>query len=114
MKRPTIEDFKNELGMYCKRYFPEAAARVEELLSCYIKLRILISPDLFIAIRYNAQNGRQDFQLIYRGERVFGIDNLKQWHYHPPENPEAHVPCLEPSLEEVFCKVKEVVETGYG
>jgi hypothetical protein len=51
-----------------------------------------------------------DFALIHHRERVFGYDNLKEWHYHPFESPEKHIPCEEPALEKIIEEIKKVLE----
>jgi len=45
----------------------------------------------------------------YVGERVYGVDNLRSWHYHPFQAVEQHLPCPEPSVDEVFEKIKGIV-----
>jgi hypothetical protein len=47
--------------------------------------------------------------LILEGERVFGYDKVKTWHCHPFEDPSQHVPCAEPTIEQVFAEVVEVI-----
>jgi hypothetical protein len=56
--------------------------------------------ELFIAVRYNARNERMDFALIRDGKRVFGYDNLKEWHCHPSADPSQHIPCAKPSVDQ--------------
>jgi len=64
--------------------------------------------NIFLAVRYNARNGRMDFALIQNQQRIFGYDNLKNWHYHPSENPNEHVFCSEPTIEQIVTEVKAV------
>lgn len=67
--------------------------------------------DFFIEVYFNAENQRQSYALISKGQRAFGCDNLVGWHYHPPENPDQHNFCqIEPSLEEIFARLKETAE----
>jgi len=44
---------------------------------------------------------RQNYALIRRDKRICGYDNLSGWHCHPPKNPEKHIFCKKPYLEEV-------------
>lgn len=65
--------------------------------------------DVFIAVRYNTRNARMDFALIQNQERIFGFDNLKEWHYHPFENPEQHILCEQPAIEQIIAQIKSVL-----
>ena len=70
-----------------------------------------MTEELFAEVYYNAENQRQSYALISKGQRVFGCDNLLGWHYHPRENPEQHNFCqVDPSLEDIFIRVKETAE----
>lgn len=64
-----------------------------------IKLRVELGADRFIDALFNDRNHRTDLTVIERGRRVLGYDNLGGWHRHPPESPDAHEACEEPSLE---------------
>lgn len=75
-----------------------------------LKVKIHIDDDYFIALRYNARNGRFDAALIKDNQRIFGYDNLKQWHYHPYENPSEHIPCAEPSIEKIISDSRKYYE----
>jgi hypothetical protein len=66
--------------------------------------------NLFLAVRYNARNGRTDFALIFNKSRVFGYDNLNDWHYHPFENPSEHIFCKEPGIDKIISEIKSVVD----
>ena len=74
-----------------------------------LKARIAIEKRLYIDVHYNAMNGRLNFALILEGERVFGYDKVKTWHRHPFEDPSQHVPCAEPTIEQIFAEVVEVI-----
>ena len=70
-----------------------------------------MAEEFFIEVYYSAENQRQSYALISKGQRVFGCDNLFGWHYHPRENPDQHNFCqAEPSLEEIFTQLKETAD----
>jgi hypothetical protein len=73
-----------------------------------LKANIHLIENLFIALRYNSRNERIDVALIQGNKRIFGYDNLKQWHYHPLENPDKHIPCDKPSLDKIFSDIKKI------
>lgn len=66
-----------------------------------------------MAVRYNARNERTDFALIKNNRRIIGYDNLKQWHYHPYEDPSKHIPCEKPSINTIFYEIRKVVDFLY-
>ena len=78
----------------------------------FLKARIAIEKKLFIDVYCNVMNGRLSFALILEGERVFGYDKVKTWHRHPFEDSSQHVPCAEPTLEQVFSEMAEVISTS--
>lgn len=63
-----------------------------------IKLRVDLDEDRFIDVFFNSRNRRTDLALIERGRRVFGYDNLGEWHLHPLDAPDRHEVCDEPDL----------------
>lgn len=70
------------------------------------KANYYFAENIFLAVRYNARNGRTDFALILNHQRVFGFDNLKAWHYHPYENPAEHIFCEEPTIDRIITETK--------
>jgi len=106
----NVDEFQAEVAKQRDRFFPQTPIEPLKRLSNYIQLRIKLSEDLFIAVRYNAQNGRQDFALIHKGKRIFGYDNLKSWHYHPFDEPDEHINCPKPSISKIFKEMKKLIK----
>jgi hypothetical protein len=77
---------------------PSATVEVVARMLVLIKLRVDLDADRFIDVFFNSRNRRTDLSLIEGGRRVFGYDNLGDWHCHPPEAPELHVACSEPNV----------------
>ena len=104
----NVDVFLSELKNSLKKHFTKY--RFEILLNTprSIKANIHLYENLLIAVRYNARNERMDFALIQNNQRIFGYDNLKEWHYHPVENPDDHIPCEKPSIDEIISKIKKV------
>jgi hypothetical protein len=46
-----------------------------------------------------------DFALIRDGKRVFGYDNLKEWHCHPSDDPSRHIPCEKPPVDHIISEI---------
>lgn len=63
-----------------------------------VKIKAEINSDTFINIFYNAETAKHSFALIKQGKRIFGIDNTRNWHIHPFENPENHLETTNTSL----------------
>lgn len=57
-----------------------------------IKIKATVNNETFISIFYNSETQKYSFTLIRNNKRIFGMDNTKQWHIHPFEDPDAHLP----------------------
>jgi len=79
---------------------PSATVEVVARTIIVIKLRVDLDEGRFIDVFFNSRNRRADLSLIDDGRRIFGYDNLGDWHCHPPEAPERHEPCAEPDIED--------------
>jgi hypothetical protein len=112
-----MQTYEQELDNFLTRLQTEARQRWEDVPVVtlnrrvnFLKARIAIENRLFIDVYYNAMNKRLNFALIFEGERVFGYDKVKTWHRHPFEDPSQHVPCVEPTLKQIFAEVVEVID----
>ena len=94
-----------------KKFFPLVTLQYEIVRNIHLYVRITFQQDLFIDIYANSETERKDFALIHKNERTYGVDNLKGWHYHPFGEIGKHLPCKEPSVEEVFENMKNIIET---
>ena len=101
-----IDPFLNNLQDALRKNFAEY--RIEYLLKTpkSLKAKIYLSESYFIAVRYNARNGRVEVALIKDDQRIFGCDNLKEWHIHPYEDPSDHVPCAPPTIGKIIHDTK--------
>ncbi len=108
----SIPSFKKELLSNQKKYFSQYRFTYIEKRTIIIEMRINISQDSFIEIYYNSMTDKKCYTLIKNRKRIFGYDNYKHWHFHPVENPDNHIPCKEPSIEEVFLKIKDILISG--
>jgi hypothetical protein len=106
----VIDNFLQEIEIYLKNNF--AKYEIEILLKTEksLKVKIYFDKIFFIAIRYNTRNERMDFALIYNKARIFGYDNLKNWHYHPFEDSDKHIPCNKPSVDKMLSDIKEIYD----
>jgi hypothetical protein len=107
----TLRDFLDELRRVAQLVFPKAAFDYTIVRLTHLSLRITINEETFVDVYFNEETHRTDYALIHRGERVYGVDNLKGWHYHPFQAVEQHLPCPEPSVQEVFEKMRGIAET---
>jgi hypothetical protein len=101
-----LKNLENSLNTHFSGY------RIEYLIQSLqsLKAKIHLEGDYFIAVRYNARNGRTDVALVSNNQRIFGYDNLKKWHFHPYENPSMHVFCEPPSMKKVISDTKKYYE----
>lgn len=101
-----ISKFLEELQTAINKYFPNSSIHYILRTSKSLKLNIILKKGIVVAVRYNSRNNRSDFALIENDRRIFGYDNLKNWHYHPFDDPEIHIECEEPSLEKIFTEIE--------
>jgi len=55
-----------------------------------VKIKATVNEKTFISIFYNASTQKYSFAVIRNNKRIFGVDNTKNWHIHPFENPDSH------------------------
>lgn len=105
MTPPEVETFLAEISASLTRLYPSYTLEFLLRTPKSLKANVHLRERLFIAVRYNARNGRMDFALIRDGKRVFGYDNLKEWHCHPSADPSRHIPCEKPSVDQVISEI---------
>lgn len=105
-----MNNFKKELVSLAARYFPQSKIIYVEKRNIILEFRIDISQSTFIEIYYNSLTGKKSYALISNCERIFGYDNYKYWHVHPFSEPSKHIPCSEPSSEEVICNMLDILK----
>lgn len=104
------KSFLAEITSLLKIHFEDFNFEVIFKTQKSLKINVHLALNIFVAIRYNSRNGRMDFALIHNDKRIFGYDNLKEWHYHPYENPSEHIPCIKPTLEKIIMDIKKIYE----
>lgn len=77
-----------------------------------VKVRLVLNDSIFIDIFYNAETCKYSFALIKYNKRIFGADNLRGWHMHPFENPEAHAESDPVTLENFLDMIAGNIEKG--
>ena len=105
MTPPEIETFLAEIAASLTHSFPSYTLEFLLRTPKALKVNVHLNKGLFIAVRYNARNERMDFALIRDGKRVFGYDNLKEWHCHPSADPSQHIPCAKPSVDQIISEM---------
>ncbi|MGR3218247.1 MAG: hypothetical protein ACUZ8H_00330 [Candidatus Anammoxibacter sp.] len=110
MNRLNVDTFMREVDASLQEHFKGYNIAFQIRTSKSLKANVHLEENLFIALRYNARNERIDFALIHNNKRVFGYDNLKEWHYHPYTNPAKHIFCESPSIDKIVSDIKEVYE----
>ncbi len=82
----------------CSEYSFIQSIEIQLIDEPIVKIKAVISNDVFINIFYNAETKKYSFALIKEGRRIFGIDNARNWHIHPFENPDNHLKTTNTSL----------------
>ena len=104
----SVNAFQAKVQDLAAQHFPTSEPELQEANPFRLKMRIVLSSDLFIDIFYGKSKERIAFALIKETERVFGIDNLNGWHRHPSGGVKQHEIIEEPTLEEIFSEIKSV------
>lgn len=87
----NVEDLPATVGTELKRrkYFVRMDV-LEQTLSL-VKIRLYISPDLFVQIYRNDRYQTTNLALIHNGQRLYARDELDgRWHGHTYSKPEEH------------------------
>ena len=112
----TIEEFHHELTDALRKYLPNGDLEIFEMSMLRLKMRFYITISFFIDIFYAARTNKVSLAVIHKGRRIFGIDNLGNWHSHPLGSSEDHVKITAPSIEKMILEcakvIKEVDEEG--
>ena len=108
--RKKLEEFLKEVRLNKDRLLPTSKLMIIRERMNFLKLRLELDENVFLDIYFNAENGRKDFALISGGKRIFGYDNLKEWHQHPFDHPENHVGCEEPAMVKIFEEVAGIIK----
>lgn len=105
-----LDKLKEELIQSLQYYFPQVKIDTKEKRGIIFELRAYIDEATFIEVYANTLTGKRSFALILKGERVIGYDNYRGWHYHPPDDPNNHIPCIEPYINSIFSSFKEALK----
>lgn len=82
----------------CSKYSFIQSVEIQLIDEPIVKIKAVITSDVFINIFYNAETEKYSFALIKQNRRIFGIDNTRNWHMHPFENPDDHLKTTKTSL----------------
>ena len=105
----SLESFRKELCDLFKEQFADVEFVIDERRSTILEIRIFFTPEIFMEAYVNGITGKKSFALVKNGKRIWGYDNYRYWHHHPIENPDTHMPCSEPPLEEIVNELHTVL-----
>ena len=93
-------EFSKQAINTCSKYAFSQSIELQLLDEPVVKIKAIVDVDTFINIFYNAETAKYSFALIKHNRRIFGVDNTRNWHIHPFENPESHIETVEMSLSD--------------
>lgn len=103
----TVEEFEAYVLFACSNSSIVESAMVTQLGEAWSKVRMYLIDGSFAEASYNEETGKTTFAHIRDNQRVFGADNRRGWHWHPVEDPEAHIPSpAEITFEEFLQKLE--------
>ena len=100
----NLEQFKSRVFTTCSISLLVQSTTVLVLKETSIRLRVVLINGSFVDVFYNEQTGRTSFAQIQNKIRTFGADNAGGWHWHPRENPDAHLTAKSEITFEAFMK----------
>jgi hypothetical protein len=88
----TLESFEHQVSTACAA--SSIVTGVSTIASgiTWLQLRAYLGDGSFIDTFFNEATGRTSFAWIKDNHRVFGADNTGDWHWHPLESPDDHIP----------------------
>ncbi len=107
----TLAEFRRRVAEAIAYHFPQAKSNLTAQRGIKMRGRVEIDDTTLIDVYFNAATSKTTYALVKMGKRVFGYDNFRGWHRHPRENPEDHVACEEPSVEQVFLEMKRITDS---
>lgn len=110
MRPVSVKEFIEQLKLSLTRVLPHLTLRVVELNPHRFKGRITLASGRNVDIFYGCKKGRIDFALIDENKRIWGIDNLGEWHLHPLWNEKEHIATDYTSIEQIVKELKSVIE----
>jgi len=102
---------KDEIIKAIEEEFPDAELEVHERRDTVLEIRVTLEKEFFIEVYANSLTNKRSYALIYKGDRIFGYDNYKFWHYHPVRDPNIHISCEEPSVPFVIQQMRKAIES---
>ena len=109
MKILTVAEFEFQLQTAAESVFHAFELRILEKNLFRLKARIVLSESVFIDIFFGHGRQRVDFALIREGKRVYGIDNLGDWHRHPLNSEKEHVSMSPLSVQDILADVQKTL-----
>ena len=83
-------EFSKHAIALCSQHDFIRSIEIQLLDEPVVKIKAIVKDDAFINIFYNAETLKYSFALIKNDRRIFGVDNARNWHIHPFENPDNH------------------------
>ncbi len=105
----SVAEFRQAIVASVQRGLPQAKLVIEERRGVELRLRAEIDDATFVGVYYSSLTEKKSFTLIRSNNRIFGYDNSRFWHCHPVENPQEHIPCAEPSPDQVFLEISKII-----
>ena len=105
----SLESFRKQLCNLFEEKFTDIEFVINERRSTILEIRIIFTPEIFMEAYANRITAKKSFALVKNRKRIWGYDNYRYWHHHPIENPDTHMPCSEPPLEEIVNELHTVL-----
>jgi hypothetical protein len=104
-----MAEFKQQVVAAIAKYLPHLRFSFEERRGVELRCRVEVDDHTLIDVYHSAVTSKTSYALVKGGGRIFGYDNFRGWHVHPYTNPDAHLACQEPTPDQVFREIKEIL-----
>lgn len=103
----AVFEFRKNVESACSKSDQVMRANILSETRRQIRIRIFLANRSTLDVYYSSKTGKTAFAQIKDEKRIFGADNTGGWHWHPFEDPAAHIPSPSEITFEVFLKELE-------
>ncbi len=110
MEPVSVKKFIDQLKLAMARFTPHLTLKIIEENPHRLKGRIKLASGRNVDVFYGSKKGRIDFALIDGNQRIWGVDNLGGWHFHPIGNEKEHIKAKYTTVYQIVRELKVIIE----
>ncbi len=110
METVSVKEFIEQLKLSITSFIPHLTLKIIEENPHRFKGRIKLASGRNVDVFYGSKKGRIDFALIEENQRIWGVDNLGGWHFHPIGNEREHIKAKYTNVDQIVRELKVIIE----